>query len=221
MTTYFLSGLGADKRIFAKLKLPGHLNIVHIEWIPNLPNESITSYVKRLSSAIDITEPFQFVGLSFGGIVATELSKIMKPKQIIIISSVSTSVQVPWYLNFSGQFLFNPLIPSSFLNLSNPISHWLFGAKSTEEKTLFEESLNDSDSGFLRWAFEKIATWENKTKADNLFHIHGSEDKAFPIMFVQPDYVVEGGEHLMVYDKHEEISKLLAEKLDVKLEINY
>jgi len=214
MTTYFLSGLGADRRIFSKLNLPEHLNIVHIEWIPNLPNESITSYVKRLSSAIDTTKPFQLVGLSFGGIVATEIAKISKPKQIIIISSISSSKQIPWYFNLSGQFLFNPLIPSSFMKLSNPISHWFFGAKSTEEKTLFEDFLNVSDSNFLKWAFEKIATWENKIKVENLFHIHGEDDKAFPIMYVQPDYVVKGGEHLMVYDKHEEISKVLAMKLD-------
>ncbi len=216
MTTYFLSGLGADKRIFAKLKLPEHFKIVHIEWIPNLQNESIESYVKRLSSAINTNEPFQLVGLSFGGIVATELSKIIKPKQIIIISSVSTSSQLPWYFNFSGPFLSNPFIPSSFLKSSNPMYHWFFGAKSTEEKTLFQQILNDSDSDFLIWAFEKITTWKNAAKAENLFHIHGTDDKAFPITFLKPDYVVEGGEHLMVYDKHEEISKLLAMKLDFK-----
>lgn len=213
MTTYFLSGLGADQRIFSKLQLPEHLNIVHIDWIPNLQNESIESYAQRLSAAIDTSEPFQLVGLSFGGIVATELSKIITPKQIIIISSLSTSKQLPWYFNFSAQFLLNPLIPTSLLKSSNPMSHWLFGAKSVEEKTLFGQFLNDSDGDFLRWAIEKISTWENKTKAENLFHIHGSADKTFPIMFVQPDYVVEGGEHLMVYDKHEEISKVLVKKL--------
>ena len=213
MTTYFLSGLGADRRIFSKLQLPEHLNIVHIDWIPNLQNESIESYAQRLSAAIDTSEPFQLVGLSFGGIVATEISKIISPKQIIIISSLSTNKQLPWYFNFSAQFLLNPLIPTSLLKSSNPMSHWLFGAKSVEEKTLFGQFLNDSDGNFLRWAIEKISTWGNKTKAENLFHIHGSADKTFPIMFVQPDYVVEGGEHLMVYDKHEEISKVLAKKL--------
>jgi esterase/lipase len=214
MTTYFLSGLGADKRVFDKLSLPEHLNIVHIDWIPNLTNESLESYVKRLSSQIDTTEPFQIVGLSFGGIVATELSKIMKPRQIIIISSVSTSHQLPWYFKFSGQFLLNPIIPSSILKSSNPMTHWVFGARSTEEKAFFKQILDDADSVFLRWAIEKITTWKNVTRAENLFHIHGSADKTFPMMFMKPDHVIEGGGHFMVYNKHEEISKLLAIKLD-------
>jgi hypothetical protein len=33
MNAYFISGLGADKRIFSKLKLNEKINIIHIDWI--------------------------------------------------------------------------------------------------------------------------------------------------------------------------------------------
>ncbi|ABG59837.1 hypothetical protein [Cytophaga hutchinsonii] len=41
MTVYFLSGLGADKRIFQKLRLSEKLSIVYIDWLQPLKDESI------------------------------------------------------------------------------------------------------------------------------------------------------------------------------------
>src|SRR6218665_2073919 len=41
---YFLSGLGADQRVFRKLELDKHFQVRHIEWIRPLRNESLRSY---------------------------------------------------------------------------------------------------------------------------------------------------------------------------------
>lgn len=213
MTSYFLSGLGADRRIFSNLALPGKLKIVHVDWIPNQPNESLANYTSRLSKQIDSTEPFQLVGVSFGGIVATELSKLLNAKQIIIISSIATHKQLPVYFNLLRRMLHNPFFPTSFLKSANPMSYWLFGTEAEQTRLFFKEILEKSDASFIKWAIEKIAVWDNTIRAENLYHIHGTGDKIFPITLVEPDYVVPNGGHLMVYDKHEEISKVLAERL--------
>jgi pimeloyl-ACP methyl ester carboxylesterase len=70
MNAYFISGLGADKRIFSKLKLNEKINIIHIDWITHNKNESLAAYAERLSNVIDITQPFALVGVSFGGMIA-------------------------------------------------------------------------------------------------------------------------------------------------------
>ena len=59
MVLYFLSGLGADKRIFQKLNLPDQYTIVHIDWIKPVPNESIAAYAQRLSVVINQQDHFQ------------------------------------------------------------------------------------------------------------------------------------------------------------------
>lgn len=213
MTTYFLSGLGADKGIFSKLVLPSRLKIVYINWLPHRTGESLQSYTRRIAEQIDSTEPFQLVGVSFGGIVATELSKILKPKQIVIISSISIKKQLPAYFTLSAGILKNPFFPKSVLKSASPLSYWLFGAVSKQSKNFFKQTIEQTNENFLKWAIEKIMLWDNKTKADNLYHIHGTEDKIFPIMYLKPDYAVKGGEHLMVYDMSREISKLLTRVL--------
>jgi pimeloyl-ACP methyl ester carboxylesterase len=213
MTIYFISGLGADKRVFKKLSLPSHFEIKHVEWIPNTKNESLVDYTKRLLTQIDTSKPFSLVGLSFGGMVATELAKITKPKQVIIISSVSTSKQIPWYFKIHRVTNFLRVLPPKLLKTPNRFLYWIFGTKNEEQKELLTQIMYDTDVVFLKWAVSKIVRWNNKHKAEGLYHIHGTADKIFPIKFIKPDIEIIGGGHFMVYDKHEEISKILAERL--------
>ena len=85
MKVYGISGLGADKRVFEKLTLD--LELIPIDWITPYKNERIEDYAKRLSKKIDKKEEFIIIGVSFGGLIATEISKILKSKLTILISS--------------------------------------------------------------------------------------------------------------------------------------
>ncbi|WP_353717332.1 hypothetical protein [Dyadobacter sp. 676] len=67
MNVYFISGLGADERVFTKLKLDPRLNVKYIKWVRPLKKETLQHYAARLSKQIDTSQPFQLVGLSFGG----------------------------------------------------------------------------------------------------------------------------------------------------------
>ena len=213
MKTYFISGLGGDKRLFSKLILPQEIECTYLEYIPNKSGESLADYAKRMAESIDKTEDFQLVGLSLGGLIASEIAKVYNPKQVTIISSIATGEEVPWYLKMSAPLLKNPFFPLSKQQVSNPVGFWLMGAGSNQEQKELNELLNYENEVFLRWALHAIATWDNTKRVNNLYHIHGSADKLFPIAFVHPDFVVEGGEHLMVLDKQKLISDLLSKRL--------
>ncbi|HEX2683975.1 MAG TPA: alpha/beta hydrolase [Ferruginibacter sp.] len=213
MNIYFFSGLGADKRVFAKLQLPATWNIEYVEWIPNLEDEALENYCKRLSAQIDTSQPSSFVGLSFGGIIAIEISKFIKPDKIIIISSVSTKSELP--MDWLGKFLLQKcklfkLIPRSAFNKPNRVLHWLFETKTEDEKKLLDQVIKDTPPDFAKWALGNILNWKNETRPSNLLHIHGSADRIFPIKKTKADIRIEGGGHLMVYSQAEQVSKILA-----------
>jgi pimeloyl-ACP methyl ester carboxylesterase len=214
MTLYFLSGLGADKRVFQKLKLPDQYSIVHIDWITPEPNEHVTAYAKRLSAGINQQEAFAVIGLSFGGIIATELSKIVAPVQTIIISSVASSKQLPAHFTVLKHVSVHKLIPSRFLKIKNPLVYWFMGAKTKREKVLFNQILNDTDITFFRWAVSVIMNWQHSMPIKNLYHIHGSADNIFPMRNVSADHKIDGGGHLMVYSDAEEISSVISRILE-------
>jgi len=92
MKLYLIGGLGADERVFKFLhsEFPNQI----IKWIEPLKMEPIEDYTKRLSEQIDTKEKFGILGVSFGGIIAVELSKIIKPQITILISSVELASQL-------------------------------------------------------------------------------------------------------------------------------
>src|ERR1700676_1323176 len=141
MNIYFISGLGADKRIFRKLQLPPFFNIHYIDWLAVREEESLESYCNRLSEQIDQTKPFSLIGISFGGIIAIELSKKLKPVQTIIISSFCCKKEVSKFYIFLGKTGLMRLVPIEILLKPNRIVYWLFGANNSDERQLLKKFL--------------------------------------------------------------------------------
>lgn len=210
---YFISGLGADWRVFKKLELPGDWNIHHVEWIENKPGELLKDYCHRLAEQIDTRQPFVLVGLSLGGIVSIELSKFLKPEKIILLSSVSSRSDLPYTLRLFKYLPVYKLIPDSMLISPNRLTYWLMGLSTPEELELMKEVLNESSPTFATWSIGCISSWDNQLKPANTIHIHGSSDRIFPKHYNHADIVVPGGGHLMTYSKADIISKLLLENI--------
>jgi pimeloyl-ACP methyl ester carboxylesterase len=213
MNVYFLSGLGADERIFAKLKLDPQLNVKYIKWIRPKKKESIRHYAGRLLPQIDTSEPFQLVGLSFGGVIASEIATITCPQQVTLISSMSTGVPLAKFYQVMIKFLLLSPLSAPLLKWPNKITYRYFGADSPELKKLLKNILHDTDSKFLKWALTRMSGWDRKEPVENLYHIHGTADKLIPVLIVKPDIIIEGGGHLMVYAQAEQVSKILNDRL--------
>ena len=77
MNIYFISGLGADRRAFERLKLPGEFSLHYLEWIKPRIKESLNEYAKRLADTIDTAKPFSIVGLSMGGMIASAMTQFL------------------------------------------------------------------------------------------------------------------------------------------------
>jgi len=210
MNTYFISGLGADKRIFSKLKLDEKINIIHLDWITPVKNESLSVYAERLSKVIDKAQPFALVGVSFGGMIAVEIAKVLKPTTTIIISSTMLSIHLPPLYRFAGSLGLLNIIPAKLLKSSNKLTqNYYFGTRSGSEKTLLSKIIKDTDPIFLKWAIGSILSWQNKIKPERIFHIHGTNDKILYSKKATPDFVIKNGTHFMVYQNAVEISGII------------
>lgn len=213
LNVYFISGLGADERVFTKLKLDPRLNVKYIQWVRPLKKESLQHYAARLSKQIDTSQPFQLVGLSFGGVIASEIADIACPQQVTLISSMSTGVPLSKFYQVMIKFFLMSPLAAPLLKSANRITYSYFGADTPELKKLLKKILHDTDGKFLKWALTRMSGWDRKERVDNLFHIHGTADKLIPIIIVKPDIIIEGGGHLMVYAQADQISKILNHRL--------
>jgi hypothetical protein len=215
MNLYFISGLGADKRIFQNLVLPGVFKIYYIEWVAVSEKESMESYCRRLSSQIDQQEPFSLVGLSFGGVIAIELSKFLSPVQTVLISSFCFKKEVPWFYILLGESRIYKILPPRMLLRPNNIAFRLFGAYKPEIKNLLKNIFEDTDPEFFEWAIRQLFSWDNHWKPPNLIRIHGTADKILPYKKIMKAIPVKDGEHLMVYSKSAIVSQILKEYLQI------
>lgn len=204
MKIYAFSGLGADQRVFQYLTLD-HVLIV-IDWIPPFKNESLAKYVLRLSKVIDTTEEFCFIGVSFGGLVATEMSKVIEPKRTILISSAQTKHELGVWISLLRKVNFIRFIPSRLFDLPKPIARYLFD---TKNPNLLNEILDDTDLEFAKWAVDQIFRWDNTEIKDNVTKIGGSNDKMMPSRAGSNSIIIEGGTHFMIVDRAKEVSHLI------------
>ena len=208
---YFISGLGADERVFQKLDL-SEFEPIFIKWITPLKEESIQQYATRLLAQITTSKP-TIIGLSFGGMMAIEIAKQIDTEKIILIASAKTKSEIPFYFRAAGKMGVDKFLPTSMLKSANFSTHWFFGANSEFEKQLLKQIIIDTDPVFLRWAIEKVALWENQIELKNIFHIHGTNDNVLPYRFVRCDQEIKNGGHLMTLDRADEISEIIEQQL--------
>jgi len=207
LTIYCISGLGADERVFDFLEVEHEL--VPIKWITPYNNESIVDYSKRLSLIIDTSKDFCLLAVSFGGLVAVEISKILTPRVTILISSASIRKELMPLYRWIGKSSIVPFIPSSFFDIPRFMASWLFG---TKEKKLLNSILDDTDLNFAKWSVNELVNWSNEIEVDNLVRIHGTDDKLISAKG-KINYSIEGGAHFMIVDRSNEISTIINEEL--------
>ena len=187
-------------------------NVIHIDWILPLENETLQNYASRISENIN-DENAILIGLSFGGILSVEISKIKKFKKIFLLSSAKTKFEIPFYYRVLGKLNLLKFIPISLLKKVNFLTYYVFGAKTNSEKYLLKDIIKNTDENFLKWALHQIINWKNKDFDANIVHIQGNRDLILPHYFVKYDYLIERGTHFMTLNQSEQIEQIILRSL--------
>lgn len=204
MKIYFLSGLGADESVFKALHLPG-VDRVYLNWMEPLPKESIEAYAQRMADRITTPNPI-IIGLSFGGMMAMEIAKLIPVQQLILISSPKTRKELPPYFTACSYVPLHKLLPLQTVAYSDRLMGFFFGVRTATQKEQLKKIIRNTTKGFNEWAINALVNWKNLQVNAPVFHIHGNADKLLPLSYVRPDIIIEGGNHFMIVQKAKEIS---------------
>ena len=211
---YCISGLGADERVFQKLKLQGY-QPVHIRWVAPKMQESISDYAQRLTKQIKSDSPI-LIGLSFGGIIAVEIAKQLNTKKVILISSTKNQQEIPFYFKIFRWLPIHLLLPAKIiLWFGQLLASWFFSLETIDERKLFRAILLDTDAKFTKWAIHQIISWKNELTPENIYHVHGESDRIFPYKFIHEDFSITKGGHFMILNRAEHISQLIQKIIDL------
>lgn len=207
MKSYGIGGLGVDERVFSALDLK--FDLIPLQWIAPKPKESFQNYGIRFAEQIDTTESLSIIGISFGGMLALKLSKILQPQKIILISSAIQKSNIPFVFRLSGKLGLHKLIPNALLKPPSFLANYVFGVRDPENRKILHQIIAETDIDFLRWAINEIVNWKNIEWPTNLIRIHGSSDRLLKYSKKEGVIELQGAGHFMIIDRANELSQLL------------
>ena len=214
LTIYFIPGLAASISIFEYIKLPkDRYEIQLLPWlVPLSKSESMADYSKRMCQSIT-KKKHVLVGVSFGGMVVQEMSKISHPIKTIIISSLKHHDEMPLLLKIAKKIRVYKLIPIKAIINFEKIAKYLNGGIN-KRADLYKKYLSMRDQIYLPWAMKNVLHWKQEGDNSEIIHIHGDNDGIFPIKNIQNSILIKGGTHIMILNKAKKINSILIELLD-------
>jgi len=207
---YFVPGLAANTKIFERISLPEeHFELHFLDWmLPTSINESIQEYALRLCAKIQHKNPI-LVGVSFGGIIVQEMSKIIDCKKVIIISSIKSNKELPRRLKLAQITKAYKLFPSKIIANIESYEHYFFIDYLKKRAELYKIYLSVRNKEYLQWAIYNVLHWQQKEPLKDIIHIHGKKDEVFPIKYIKNSIEIENGTHVMILNKAKTISEIL------------
>ncbi len=211
---YCIPGLGLDHRLFEKLSISG-VELKYIDYMEPLSDEPIAGYAKRLSEKIEDTT-FSILGMSLGGILAVEISRIKKVESLFLISTVKNKSEVP------NIFKYMDLLPTknkiaSKLAIDASVAFKPYYDKSDAAgNKLFDAMIRSASVELLAWGIQEIANWKfNEEINCPFYHVHGTADLIFPIKNIDKAETVKGATHYMLYNNADDISKRIEARIEI------
>ncbi|GAA3654041.1 alpha/beta hydrolase [Flavivirga jejuensis] len=206
---YLMPGMAADPLIFEHIKLPEDQFKIHwLEWFLPVDNESISDYALRMTANIK-HENIVLLGVSFGGILVQEMSKHIRVRKLIIVSSVKSMHELPKHMLLAKKTKAYALVPTQLASNIDLLAKYAFGSSIKKHLDLYKKYLSVNDSKYLSWAIKQIVCWDKNENQPDIVHIHGDSDPVFPIKNITDCIVVKNGTHIMIINKYKWFNKNL------------
>jgi len=214
MQVYFITGLGADKSVFQLLRL-NYCEPIFIDWIKPERKETLQHYALRLVKAYNIPFDAVIVGLSFGGMLATEIAKACPAAKVILLSSAKTRKEIPAFYKVDKYLPLYKWAPAGIQKLIMLAQEGRFGIRSQQGRQIYRQVVKQADIAFNTWAIWALIHWDNMYIPPNVTHIHGTNDKILPYKLVKTNITLMHGGHLMVMENAATVSEILEEVVAV------
>jgi len=206
---FLIPGLGADTRLYNNIDIPPEHDVIPIDWIKPEILAPLAHYAQILVYQHNIKPNAILIGTSLGGMLAIEIAKLVNPAKVILISTIKTIDEAPWYFVVLKKLPVYKLLPNSLLPKLGFLIKPIFGKMSDSDAWLFNDMLQKNSPVFMKWAMQAALNWDNKIIPPNVYHIHGDQDAVFPVKNIKNATIVKGGTHIMVFNRAKEINKWL------------
>jgi len=203
--TFLIPGIGGTAELFSDYQFSFPFRAVDYPR-PKTMEMSIHQYAEQFVEHHEIQSGDVLVGMSLGGMLACEISKVVEINQLVLISSGTHREHI------------NPLLRRlGFLGRHMPFA-WLQKLPvpvATRLRRRLIRMFREVDPAFLSWACTQAPLWEGMDRHPNLTQIHGDWDPVFPFGYQREriHYRLRRAAHLAVLERQKEVNEILCELL--------
>ncbi|WP_340112372.1 alpha/beta fold hydrolase [Maribellus mangrovi] len=206
---YLIPGQGADARLYKNIHLDSIYEVRNIEYFTPEKGWDMQEFAHQLAKQIDTTQAFSIVGVSLGGMLATEMNDFLHPRKVILISSAKSRKELPFRYRFQRVIPIHEIVPGAVIKASAKILQPIVEPDRGKDAKTFKAMLRNKDPKFMKRTVKMILEWDRTEFDQSIVHIQGDLDKTIPARNVAFDYLVEDGSHMMVLTRGALISDLL------------
>ena len=208
-----MPGMAANPSIFEHIKLPKEQFTIHtLSWILPEEDESLESYAGRMTLKIVHDNPV-LIGVSFGGVLVQEMAKHIAISKLVIISSVKSKQELHRRMKLSRKLKLYKALHAKLIEDIDILAKYALGETVKNRVALYQKYLSMNDRRYISWAVKEMVCWDQEVFYPDVIHIHGDQDRVFPLKYIKEPIVVPGGTHIMVITKfrwfNENLPKLL------------
>jgi pimeloyl-ACP methyl ester carboxylesterase len=207
-------GMGADGRLFEPQR-EAFPQLQAPAWIPPTKNESLASYAARLAETVSPAPaaPLILGGASFGGMLAYEMARRLKPRAVVLIGSCcerrSLRPSLRWLMPLFSEWTWN-----AAKMFAGPLMR-VAGGTSVSQSKLLATMFREMDSLFMRWSAQAILSWDPAPlEGVPVLHIHGGRDRMIPARRVKADELIPDGGHLINVTHAEQVNAFLRKAME-------
>lgn len=149
------------------------------------------------------------LGVSFGGMIAIEITKHIPVEKLIIVSSIKSASELPRWMKLTAKLQLHKILPTGSYKITEKYDNNRLGITTEEERKMVNAYRGKKDPVYYDWALHQVFNWRNDWYPKDIIHIHGDHDKIFPVRNLHPTHVIRGGSHIMVLNKAGEVSQCI------------
>jgi hypothetical protein len=212
-TIYTIPGIGTTEKLFQNISITNY-KLKALAWPETKKEYTMIEYAQEFLKQIETTQPVYLMGVSFGGMLCSQISDLIPVEKIILISSCKTNKQFPFFVKFMRVFPIYKLVPDSLIKWSAKTIRGIFGFDKAFDKTLLE-MIESMPKNYFNHCISYIVNWNKQSDSKtNFVQLHGTSDFFIPPKRIKNCILVKGGSHSMIINKANELNIILNKKLN-------
>ncbi|MEM6265406.1 MAG: alpha/beta hydrolase [Bacteroidota bacterium] len=203
---FLLPGLGIDTRVYDRLLTSLPHDIIRAEWLIPEQNETLSEYASRQWIHNGGHRRCIVLGMSFGGIVAQELSKFHKLSGLVLISTLASNVEKSFPLHAMKYVPYYRLLKGGWRVAAVRYGGGLAGIPLKSDREFLADMLSKQSNEHRMWGYQQIIHW-NPVSAPEVptLRLHGARDRVFPLSPKEGVELIPKGTHFMLHQQAEQL----------------